>query len=170
MKLSRIEKKLLQFIGTEFPVPFEADTSGTISTHQELPVPTMDTLKAKFRLLSEGELVAAVDKMASYQFLKKRRLYVESEFSDVTLGPGQSIRCPVAGSSNVDTTSGDCGYQITSAGKSLVDTFWPNVVKRILAKAVEQWSGAAIAAVLGWIAGAGGVSWGWRKVLVLFGW
>jgi hypothetical protein len=126
MKLSRLDIRLLRFIGTQYPVAFVS--SGKIVAMDERPLPTEAHLLSHCRKFHPADVKNSVDRLVSYQYIAPVTLHARSDFVEAPAYPGHSIRLPIAKSQG----DGVIGYQIRMEGKERIEGLKRNRIIRWL--------------------------------------
>jgi hypothetical protein len=144
MKLTRFEKRLLSHIYKTYPIPYEKPVPGSISilTPKTRPVATWQSLVDKFDPNGSVKLRESLDRLESYQLIKKLLLYSDADKITVHTGVGQPIQ--LANPSRNHTY----GYQATVHGKDYMAHSIARWVSGVLADSMKQLMGQSFTWIL----------------------
>jgi len=143
MKLSRLDKKVLQFIKTTYPVPWSPAERDAIIAFGERPLATLDDISSHFILqaVSLPDLEHILAKLIGYQYVVKVYLAAPDDFREARLAPGRVIRMSVTRPSG--SAPERYGYQISYFGKEYLDSLPPQKLKtlgwKLIEKSAESW-------------------------------
>lgn len=129
MKLAKLEKRLLTYIDSEYPVVWKESDKDRILALGERKLPTFETIISTFKNDRDEVLRRSIESLINYQYLKKVNLLDRSDFVELTLAPGMIQRCAVAKHGKATI-----GLQITQDGKNVIETFWTTKGKQLLGK------------------------------------
>jgi hypothetical protein len=156
MNLSRLDRKVLQFIKQTYPVPWSPAEADAIIALGERPLATLDDIHSHLVLdtVSWPDLEGILARLISYQCVAKVYLASRDDYRDAMLAPGRIVRMSVTRAS--DGSSGKYGYQITHFGNEYLDGLPLAKLKalawRSLEKSVEKVAPPIIWFLLGLLA------------------
>jgi hypothetical protein len=115
MKFNKIERRILGFIDRQYPIAWNRCDSGKMLAVGERPLPTTEEITDCFNTYSDTEIQAALTKLIAYQCVEMVYLRDKSDYSEIALFPGQTIRLPVA-----KREHGRHALQVTEIGKATI--------------------------------------------------
>lgn len=127
MGLSTLEKRILRFIRTSYPIAYNPSESNRVITHEERPIPIATNIRNQFNRHSEEAVDKAIQRLIAFQYVKKVYLAAPEDFSEQVRAPGEVIRHRKLGPG-----TGDYGYQVSESGEKVIGGFMAERIKRWL--------------------------------------
>ena len=82
MGLSLLEKRVLRFIHTTYPVACNPSESNRVITHKERPIPIGTDIRNRFKRHSEEVVDKAIQRFITFQYVTKVYLAAPEDFSE----------------------------------------------------------------------------------------
>ncbi len=148
MKLTILERRILRFIDRRYPIARNESDSKKMVAIGERPLPTAEEVTQQFNRCRRNEITKAITTLIGYQCVEVVYLYDRSDFREIGLLAGQTVRLPVAKPEN-----GMHALQVTEIGKTTIHEFLDSKAWRLLsngvAKAAEEYLPLIVSFLLG---------------------
>jgi hypothetical protein len=127
MKISLLERKLLRFIDKHYPIAWDRLDEKEIIAVGERQLPSLGDISRSFDKNQPAEISNALKSLIGYQYVAEVYLRSREDYEEVTIAAGKKLRML----SSAKGTGVDA-LQITSIGKSAIESFWDSKLWRLL--------------------------------------